>query len=133
MVVLAVLVASGVLLIPDMLEMRLDWPSPVVVAGDVRLGSAAAHSLAGMITVGLAGALSTHHARSGWLRRRNHASGILMIALVLALVVTAVGIYYLGDPGWSRSASASHALLGLFVTAVFAWHHVNGRRLRRAR
>lgn len=128
--VLTLLVGSGVMLVPSLLDMRLGWEVPVSISGDLRLDSAAVHSLAGFLTLGALGSLTTLHVRRGWHRRLNHVSGTALLVLFPALLITAVAIYYLGDPDLSLLASVTHTLLGLAVTATLLWHQLNGRRIR---
>jgi hypothetical protein len=129
--VLGALLATGLLLIPSMLEMRLDWPSPVRLAGDARQTSAIAHSIAGFLTAAALGSLATLHARIGWRSRRSRTSGLLMLCLFAVLLCTAVAIYYVGDPDWGGYSSLAHAAAGLAGAMVFVGHLVSSRRQRR--
>lgn len=126
------LLATGILLLPHMLEMRLDIDAPVHIGGDLRLASAAAHATAGFLVTGLAGALLALHVRIGWRRRRNRISGLALLVLLATLPLTAVGIYYFGEEVYSLGSSAVHALAGLLAAVVYVWHAVSGARLRRA-
>ena len=123
------LVASGLMLLPSMLQMRLDWESPLHVGGDLRLASAALHCVAAFLAMGLLGALSTVHMRAGWHRRRNRVSGVSLLVLLLVLMLTAVGVYYFGDENLSRWSSLIHTVVGLLLVAVVLWHGVIGHRL----
>ena len=131
LIVLTILLGSGTLLIPHLLELRLDMDSPVHVPGGIRLGSAALHSLSAFFTVGIIGALATVHMRAGWKRKLNRLSGVLSLCLLLFLVLSALGIYYFGDMDLSRLSSLSHTLVGLVLIPLFFWHGIAGRRIRR--
>lgn len=131
--VLATLFVSGLLLLPDMLDMRLEWDMPFRIGGGLRITSAALHSTAGFLSLSVLGALATLHVRVGWYHRRNRWSGVTLLVLFALLLVSAIGIYYLGDPAWSRGSSVLHTLAGFALTALFAWHLLNGRRIRLSR
>ena len=130
LLVLALLLGSGTLLIPHLLELRLDMDSPVHVSGGIRLGSAAMHSLSAFLTVGVVGALATVHMRAGWKRKLNRLSGILLFAIFAFLLLSALGIFYFGDMDLSRLSSLSHTLVGVALVPLFIWHSVAGRRIR---
>lgn len=132
MLVLTLLLASGIALLPSMLEMRLDIDAPVRISGTARVISAAAHCVTGFLLAGIVGSLLAIHVRIGWRRRLNKISGVVLLVLSIALLVSAVGIYYVGDDGWSRNSSVIHSVAGLLATIVFAWHALKGARLRRA-
>jgi hypothetical protein len=70
----------------------------------------------------------------GLRQKRNHYSGILVIAWFGLLALTALGIYYLAEPEWSVVVSLAHLLLGSALAVPFLWHWRKGRqiRLRRA-
>ncbi len=123
------LVASGVLLLPRMMTMRMDWDTPFDVAGSVRLASAAVHCGVGFIALFLLGQLASLHIRSGWRRRQNRASGVLLVSLFVLLTLTAVGVYYFGDEDFSRWSSLLHSGAGLLLVAVVLWHAVSGHRI----
>ncbi|WP_193161408.1 hypothetical protein [Microbulbifer hainanensis] len=130
MIVVTALVASGILLLPNMIELRLDMDAPVHLSGSLRLASAAAHSFTAFLAIGVVGALATVHMRVGWNRKQNRKSGISLLALFFFLLASAVGIYYFGDMDLSRLSSLSHSLVGLVLVLLFAWHAVVGRRIR---
>ena len=128
--VLTVLLGSGVLLLPHMLELRLDMDSPVQVSGSLRLAGAALHSFSAFLSIGFIGALATVHMRAGWHRKLNRFSGVALLCLFAFLLLSAVGIYYFGDQDLSRLSSLSHSLVSLAVVVLFIWHSIAGRRLR---
>ena len=129
--VLAILFASGLLLIPHLMEFRLDMDAPLQVSSGVRLGSAALHSFIAFIAIGLVGALANVHMRAGWHRKLNRTSGLLLLGIFGFLLGSAVGIYYFGDEALSQFASLSHTLVGLALLLFFIWHSLRGRTIRR--
>ncbi len=132
MTVIAGLLFTGIALVPSMLAMRLDIETPWRVEGSARLLAAAGHCAAGFLLVGIMGSLLAIHVRIGWRRHLNRISGATLLVLLLLLVVSTLGIYYLGDELLSRVSSITHTGAGLLLVSVFVWHSIKGRRLRGA-
>lgn len=130
MLTVALLFLTGLLLVPTLLEMRLEWDTLVHLESDVRGWVAVLHTTTAFITMGLLGALSVMHMRMGWRRQRNRVSGIGLVLLFGILLVTAITIFYAGDEEISRLASVLHTIIGVFIITLFGWHLVNGRRIR---
>lgn len=130
--ILLSLLASALLLVPNTAEMRLDMDVPVHIGGNLRLGAAAAHSFLGFLSLVLLGSLIALHMRLGWQRGLNCFSGIALVVAFALLLLSAIGIYYFGNPDLSRYASLSHTLIGFVLAALFIWHSVQGRRIRRS-
>jgi hypothetical protein len=125
------LFASGVCLLPTMLELRLELDTGLHLDGDLRLAGAALHTFASFIMVGVVGAMMTIHMRVGWRRRLNRFSGIALLAFCALLLLSAIGIFYAGDESISRDSSVIHAAAGLLAFPLYAWHAAKGRQLRR--
>lgn len=130
LVILLVLLASGLLLLPPMLEMRMEWESPLHVSGDWRLAGAALHSTSAFLSMILLGALSIVHMRMGWRRHLNRISGVGLLILFSVSLLTAIGMFYFGDADLSRVASILHTITGLVIVLLFCWHLEKGRRIR---
>ena len=128
---MAGLLGTGLALLPSMLEMRLDIGMPWRVEGGLRLCAAALHCTAGFLLLGMVGALLAIHVRIGWRRRLNRISGVTLLVLIALMLVTVLGIYYMGDERWSRASSVIHTGAGLLAVGLVVWHSVKGRRLRR--
>jgi hypothetical protein len=133
MTALAGVLFTGIALLPSMLEMRLDIAMTWRIGGDLRLLAAASHCAAGFVLVGVLGALLAIHIRIGWRRGLNRISGTALLVLTIVLLLSVLGIYYLGDEGLSRASSVTHTSAGLLTVLVAVWHSIKGRRLRRAR
>jgi hypothetical protein len=131
MAVMAGLLCSGIALLPSMLQMRLDMDTPWRIEGGSRMLAAVSHCATSFMLIGLIGALLAIHVRIGWRRQLNRISGTLLLALVVILLASSLGIYYLGDEFWSRVCSISHTGAGLLAVLLLVWHVLNGRRLRR--
>jgi heme A synthase len=124
------LIATGLLLAPTTLYMRLQWGVPWRLPGEPRLWTAALHTLVSYLMVCLLGILWMVHMRAGWRRKRNHWSGIAMASLMALLTLTGVAVFYLGETQSSAIASAIHLVLGLCVPFFFIYHYLNGRQQR---
>jgi hypothetical protein len=74
------------------------------------------------------GALLPGHVPHGWRGRQNRRSGILVIAVVIALGLTGYGLYYLGDESTRPWISATHWALGLVAVAALLPHVILGKR-----
>lgn len=123
-----VLFVTGLLLVPTLLEMRLEWSVPWRLATDQRTLAAAAHLVAAFTVVAIAGSLWTLHMQRGWRMKRNRVSGSLLVAVLAVLGLTGAGIYYFGDETLSKWSSLSHAILGLAIGLVVWWHVTHGKK-----
>ncbi len=121
-VVVAVLFVTGAAWI--MLD-RAMWPE--TSTGLLRL-----HGGAAMAMLVLLGTLLPVHARIGWRRGRNLASGLVMLAVNAVLVVSAFGLYYAGSEALRRWTSEVHIVVGFGLPLLVAGHVLLGRRTRRA-
>jgi hypothetical protein len=86
------------------------------------------HGAGAMVMLVLFGGLMPFHVRVGWRRKRNRATGTLMLAANVALIVTAFGLYYAGAEMLRDWASALHTGVGLALPVLLAWHVARGRR-----
>ena len=118
---------SGLALAPTTLAVRAEWDVPWRLAGGSRVWIAATHSAAAFAMASVIGALWSVHMRSGWRRRRQRISGLLLGTSMAALALTAVGVYYIGDDRLSALAAYGHLVLGLLAVPVFLWHWRWGR------
>ena len=87
------------------------------------------HGAAAMGFLVAFGALLPHHVRSGWRQHVNRTSGIVMIAVVSALILTAYGLYYVGDDHARAFISIAHWTVGLVAAAGLPAHVILGKRL----
>ncbi|MGB4812003.1 MAG: hypothetical protein WBP13_05930 [Methylophilaceae bacterium] len=117
---------SGFLLIPNALMFRLEWDVTWIFPEEKRLWLVALHVLVGFISTLQLGALWSVHMRIGWRHHKNINSGIGMSLILLALILTGIGIYYLGET-FSVSASVAHILIGVSLPFLFAFHIYAGR------
>ncbi|WP_262690095.1 hypothetical protein [Kordiimonas aestuarii] len=113
---------SGLLLTPTMLDMRLEWDVPWRLPFEARTGVVMAHFAAAMWLLMIFGAAWTVHMRLGWRTKRNLVSGLTLVAAMLVMALTSVGIYYFGDEDMSLLASVIHTVLGLLAPVVLLYH-----------
>lgn len=126
------LLATGLLLIPTVLDMRLEWDVPWRLDGDQRVYVAAAHVVVAFVLIWITGALWTVHVRYGWRRRRNLLTGALLVGALVVLLLTAAGVLYAGDEALSLWSSLGHTILGLAGAGILAAHYVIGRSIKKA-
>ncbi|HEX5055095.1 MAG TPA: hypothetical protein VFX02_01215 [Gammaproteobacteria bacterium] len=119
---------SGCLLAPATLDLRLEWDMPWRLEGAQRVLTVSLHALLAFIVLMLVGALWSVHMRFNWRHRKQRCSGLGLAILWLFLMLTGLGIYYLGDAQASVVAAVSHMAAGVLVIFWFAWHVVRGRR-----
>jgi hypothetical protein len=129
---LTALTASGMWLLPGMLEMRLDWSIGWHAEGAPRVLGSAIHTGAAFMTLGAFGALLAIHARIGWRRRLNRLSGSGLVVACSIMLGSSLITLYAGDESWSRGGSIAHTGAALLGILLFAWHGLVGRALRRS-
>ena len=86
------------------------------------------HGAAAMGFLVTFGALLPGHVVQGWRQRQNRSSGVFMLSVVLALVLTGYGLYYLGSEATRPWISAAHWALGLVAAAALVLHVLLGKR-----
>ncbi|MBA3695665.1 MAG: hypothetical protein H0W85_02600 [Methylotenera sp.] len=126
------LTLTGFLLIPNALDMRLDWDVSWHLPGAMRLAVVALHATIAFLVVSQLGALWSVHMRIGWRHHKNLPTGLGLVAVLLGLVLTGLGIYYAGED-WSVPASASHIIIGIFIPFVLVWHIMAARHKQKLR
>jgi len=90
------------------------------------------HGGVAMVALVLLGAL-INHMRKGWRARKNRASGLTLVLVILFLVLTGYGLYYAGDEQLRSLISQWHAWIGLTLFLLLPVHVLIGRALRRKR
>lgn len=92
------------------------------------------HGSLAMPTLMLLGALFPLHVQGSWRRGKNLGSGVTMLAVNGVLIVTALGLYYIGAEALRRWTSDIHIAVGLAFPVLITIHVVLGKRnsLRRS-
>ena len=87
-----------------------------------------AHGVAAYALLIVAGALIPVHIKVGWSIGRNLKSGIAIGTALVALSITALGLYYLSSEVLRGFASIAHWLVGIAAFPVLLVHVIRGRR-----
>jgi hypothetical protein len=74
------------------------------------------------------GMVLTHHVRSGWAQHVNRTSGVVNIATICALALSAYGLYYIVDDRARAFVSITHWVVGIITAAALPVHVILGRR-----
>jgi len=81
-----------------------------------------AHGVAGYVGAIFFGTLLGRHIPAGLRQSRKLVSGLSSLTLVIVLVVTALLLYYAGEPGVRDTSSLSHQIVGVVAAVVVAAH-----------
>jgi hypothetical protein len=128
---LALIAITGLVLLPGMLALRLEWDVPDRWLPPARVAWAATHGLLAFLTLLLLGSLLPLHVRHGLRQLKNRGTGIALLATLPLLVLSGWGIYYLSDEDWARWTSELHVLIALPISALVGWHAWRARRIHR--
>lgn len=126
----ALLAVSGALFAVPHLGERFSFDATLALPEGVLMKL---HGGAALVITLAIGALLPVHIRSGWVRRKNILSGLSLLALNGMLLITAWGLFYLGDEVWRQWTSDIHLIAGLVLIGFMAPHLVHARTLRAAR
>jgi hypothetical protein len=91
------------------------------------------HGAAAMATLFAFGLLTPTHVGRFWRLARNRVPGLALVAVLLLLVVTGYGLYYLGGEQIRVVTRLAHVALGLFALPAFGFHLWRGVASRRPR
>lgn len=127
------LIITGLLLIPAFLVFRLeleqDWLMNLsMTSGSLRHTLTSLHAITGWLMVWLIGAIWTIHIRSHWRKNENRVNGIVFLSIWVVLIASALGVYYFGDPDWSKASSSLHVIFGLIVPFMLIAHKMVGKK-----
>ena len=79
------------------------------------------------------GAMFVAHIPKGWNHREQRLAGIALCGLLAIIVITGYLLYYAGGESLREWSSLIHWGLGLLLPAIFIWHYLNGRSLRKGK
>jgi hypothetical protein len=96
---------------------------------DLQRWSLVLHGVSAFAALIVFGSLLPLHVRSGWLRRRNIASGLSITIVMTVLIVTALLLYYGGEE-MRTLVRWTHIGIGLLAFALFPMHVIFGHRTR---
>ncbi len=88
------------------------------------------HGVSSAFALLVFGAVLPGHLRAAWIAKRNRASGVLMIAVMSALMLSGLLLYY-GSEEIRDNVVLTHLMVGFLAFAVFLLHLLLGRRPQR--
>jgi hypothetical protein len=86
-----------------------------------------AHGISAAVALMAFGAVMPAHIRVAWNARRNRTTGITLSALLSALMLTGLLLYY-GSEDWRDTVIWSHWVMGALGLWLFPLHFVWGQR-----
>jgi len=119
---LAILILSGILLIPTALDMRFEWNVIWRLSGEQYLIAVAMHTTVSYLTLTALGALIPIHMKAGFITKKNYFSGLGLILLFIILATTGVGLLYLANSQLILLVDALHILIGIALIIIFLVH-----------
>lgn len=99
-------------------------PAPHRLAGPLL----ALHGIAGYVGAILCALVGQVHLRTGWRVTVVRGAAATLAALLLWLVLSGLGFYYVADEALLPWLRWTHLCVGLVLPAALAWHIVRGRR-----
>ena len=79
------------------------------------------HGVASALALIAFGTVMPFHIKAGFQAGRNVMSGVIQLALLIALVVSALLLYY-GPAEWREGSKLTHWVLGLVFFGIFVSH-----------
>lgn len=132
-ITVVLLSVTGCLLIPTMLDFRLEWDIPWKLSGKQHVSVAALHVMLSYFILILMGSLWRIHMRIGLRIKENRGTGFIIVSILTVLTITGIGIFYLGNKQLSVTASIVHLLAGVLIPLFFFYHIIKGRIVARER
>ena len=117
------LITGAAWLIADALKNSADGDMWLAIAADLLM----VHGVAAMAALILLGALVPVHIFRAWRSCRNRISGVIMVAFNAVLILSSIGLYYLGSQTMRSWASTLHIAFGLALPVMFFVHVRIGR------
>ena len=76
----------------------------------------------------LFGYLCAQHIRRGWQMKANRVSGFAMETCFIGLLLTGIGLYYLGSDSWRELCQQIHSVFGVALPISLAVHWFQATR-----
>ena len=121
-VILFVTYTSGIALIPHVIDIRLMLEMPELIPFEWNRSLIALHGILAFLCALLLGSVWAIHMRMWWKKGIHRISGALLSICLLLLILTGVGIHYLGDESLILMASLSHSSIGYIASFVTLAH-----------
>jgi hypothetical protein len=88
------------------------------------------HGLFAAASLLLIGSLLPLHIKFAWRARRNRVNGVFFISIVMLLILTGYGLYYIGNERFRSWTSWIHLIVGIALPAFLIVHIWRGRATR---
>lgn len=118
------LVVSGAFLAPTTLFTRFELDIAWKLNSDAHPWVIAIHTLFGLISIAILGALWSIHMRYWWRKHKARLSGGFLLAFFLSLVLSGFGLLYAGDETAVLGLSSCHLGLGFLFAGPYVFHTV---------
>lgn len=118
---------SGCLMIPTLMEFKLDMDVSWRLDGAQRVWVAGSHTLISWFLLMQTGALWHAHMRAGWRKKLNRVSGVSTALALVILAITAGGLLYLGTETALNAAAITHTVIGILLIGLIIFHMLMGR------
>jgi hypothetical protein len=128
---LGLIALTGLVLLPGMLALRLEWDVPDRWLPPARVTWAAVHGLLAFLTLMLLGSILPLHVRHGLRQLKNRGTGIALLATLPVLILTGWGIYYFSNEDLARWTSVLHVLIALPISVLLGWHAWRAQRIHK--
>ena len=90
--------------------------------------SLVAHGLSALCLLVVLGTLLPIHIARAWRLKKNRTSGAFFFSVFFLLIISGMGLYYLGNEKAQNFASVFHWGLGLLFPILLGWHIYMGKR-----
>jgi hypothetical protein len=129
--IMGALTISGLILVPGVLETKLEMNVPAKLSGSMRLYGSALHTLISYLSFVLFGSLWSIHMRREWRRHKNIYSGSLLFFFFIVLSLSSIGILYFGNEKLSWYSSVLHTFFGITLPLIYAGHIIKVKNLNK--
>lgn len=131
---IAVLVwITGLLLASSTLEIHFEYTLPWQLNEVLKHHTTTIHAVLAFTLLWLFGAIWTIHVRSGWRKKMNRKSGMLLMLTFVIIIFSGLGIYYLGDERLASFTALSHLSVGCLFPVLLITHIILGRKTSKQR
>ena len=86
-----------------------------------------AHGCIAALLIWCIGLIFVIHIKRGWQKKLNRSTGGVIVIMAATLLLTGLGLYYLGDENLRASAATVHWIVGLSAAAALPAHIYWGR------
>jgi hypothetical protein len=88
------------------------------------------HGCVSLLLVWLLGVIFIIHVKRGWQKKQNRTAGLIISLISLLLMLSGMGLYYLGSEQLRMNTATLHWVLGLLAGLALPMHIYWGRALQ---